>query len=127
MKYTSFILGLAAVVSLSPLTTLAATPPGFKVDQSYYPSPINPNFLSDGTLVKEVGKGTVYYLTGGKRSVVLDNVLARWFEENHYYKSDIVMTLSSADIARYPMTTAVNKMYVGKVLQHPNGSQFYID
>lgn len=110
-------------------TPNSATPPAskFLVDKRLYPSLLNPNFLPDGTLVTAPGTANVYYLRGGKKSWVIPAILSRWLGENHFYKSDIVITVSDSDLARYPQTTSVNVLYIGKVLQHPNGTQYYID
>jgi hypothetical protein len=100
---------------------------GFEIDKKYYPSPFNPNFLPEGTLIKSASNPAVYYVKGGKKSWVLPRILDVWLGENHFYKHDIITTVSDADLARYPQTSSVNKLYIGKVLQHPNGTQYYID
>lgn len=107
----------------------AASPPtaSFKADARLYPSTINPNFLPDGTLVRSPSSPEVFYITSGKKSWVLPALLSRWLGENHFYKPDLVITISESDLARYPQTTSVNFLYMGKVLQHPNGAQFFID
>ncbi len=84
-------------------------------------------FLPDGMLIKNASKADIYYIQNGKKSLVLPSILQRWFGEAHFFKSDFVITIPDADLARYPQTVAVNPLYIGKVLQHPNGSQFYID
>jgi hypothetical protein len=116
---------LAAVSASKP----AASPPtaSFKTDVRLYPSSINPNFLPEGTLVRSPSSPEVFYITGGKKSWVLSSILNRWLGENHFYKPDIITTISESDLARYPQTKSVNFLYIGKVLQHPNGTQFYID
>jgi hypothetical protein len=100
---------------------------GFQIDKKYYPSPTNPNALPDGTLIRSGVSGTVYYVQSGKKSMVLPSIINRWLGENHYFKHDIILTLSEADLARYPQVSSVNKIYLGKVLVHPNGTQFFID
>ena len=117
--------------SVAGITSLNAsnvpTAKNFKVAKNLYPSAINPNFLPDGTLVKSPTKSAVYYLRGGKKSWVLPAVIDRWLNENHYFKHDIIITVSEEDLARYPQTISVNEIYIGKVLQHPDGTQYYID
>ncbi len=106
-------------------TTAAAS--GFKVDKSAYPSPHNPNFLPEGTLIKSPSSPNVYYVYGGKKSWVLPSILNKWLGENHYFKHDIIITISEADLARYPTRSSINPIYIGKVLQHPDGTQYMID
>jgi hypothetical protein len=118
---------VAGISTVSPAVAKVAAATGFKIDKKFYPSPINPNFLPDGTLVRSATKAEVYYIKGGKKSWVLTSILGRWFGENHFYKSDLVITIPDADLARYPQTSSVNPLYVGKVLQHPDGKQYYID
>lgn len=108
----------------SPNVTTVAS---FKVAKNLYPSPYNPNFLPDGTLVKSSTNDAVYYLKGGKKSWVLPLIINRWLNENHYFKHDIIITISADDLARYPQTKSVNEIYIGKVLQHPDGTQYFID
>ncbi|MEX2055250.1 MAG: hypothetical protein WD972_03645 [Candidatus Andersenbacteria bacterium] len=114
---------------LAVTTPVAASPPTtvFKIATNLYPSPINPNFLPNGTLVKSPSKAEVFYLKDGKKSWVLPSILDRWLGENHFFKHDIITTISESDLARYPQTASVNPIYIGKVLKHPNGTQFYID
>lgn len=115
---------LAAVAKLSSSTPVAKT---FVTHKHFYPSSLNPNFLPDGTLVKSPAKADVYYIRNGKKSWVTPEILNRWLGENHFYKHDIILTISDSDLARYPQTSSVNPLYVGKVLQHPNGTQYYVD
>ena len=114
------VLASVSPVVVPPVTT-------FTTERALYASPYNPNFLPDGMLVRSASKADVYYIVDGKKSLVLPSVLWRWFGEAHFFKSDFVIMLTDADLARYPLTSAVNMLYTGKVLQHPNGSQFYID
>lgn len=100
---------------------------GFEIEKHFYASPQNPNALPDGTLITAAGHGAVYYVRGGKRSWVLPSVLDRWLTENHFFKQDIIVKLSAADLARYPQTSSINHLYIGKVLQHPGGTQYFID
>lgn len=115
----------------APVTGLSAanvgTAASFKVDKNLYPSPYNPNFLPDGTLVKSPTSPEVYYLKSGKKSWVLPSIINKWLNENHYFKSDIIITISADDLARYPQIKSVNEIYIGKVLQHPDGTQYFID
>lgn len=99
----------------------------FVAEKALYASPHGPNFLPDGMLIRGESKPDVYYILDGKKSLVLPNILALWFGEAHFFKSDFVVTVTDADLARYVPTAAVNPLYIGKVLKHPNGSQFYID
>jgi hypothetical protein len=100
---------------------------GFEVDRKYYPSSANPNALPDGTLIRSGVSGAVFYAQNGKRSWVTPNVLNRWLNENHFFKHDIVVTLSETDLARYSQVASVNPLYIGKVLVHPSGTQYFID
>jgi len=109
-----------------PVNNISAAA-GFAIDKKFYPSPHNPNFLPEGTLVTSPSTPNIYYIRDGKKSWVLPNVLDKWFKENHFFKSNIVINISDADLARYPTASSVNKLYIGKVLKHPNGGQFYID
>ncbi|HBE89610.1 MAG TPA: hypothetical protein DDW41_00170 [Candidatus Andersenbacteria bacterium] len=117
--------------SIAGITTLSAsnvaTAKSFKVAKNLYPSQINPNYLPDGTLVKSPTDGAIYYLKGGKKSWVLPTIINRWLNENHYFKHDVVITISADDLARYPQTKSVNDIYIGKVLRHPDGTQYFID
>lgn len=107
--------------------TSIASASAFKTSPSSYPSPYNPNFLPDGTLVKSASKPQVFYIQNGKKSWVLPSILDRWLGENHFYKHDIIVTISDADLTRYPQTSSVNPIYSGKILQAPNGTQYFID
>jgi len=110
-------------LSAAPTVTAAS----FKVDRNLYPSAVNPNFLPDGTLVKSPTSPEVFYIKGSKKSWVLPRVINRWLGENHYFKHDVILTISADDLARYPQTSSVNDIYIGKVLQHPSGTQYFID
>lgn len=114
------VLAITSPVVVAPVTT-------WKTDKVLYASPHNPNFLPNGMLIKAPDKPEVYYIKDGKKSWVLPEILNRWFTEAHFFKSDFVITVTAADLARYPQTSSVNRLYAGKVLQAPNGSQFYID
>ncbi|TSC70825.1 MAG: hypothetical protein G01um101470_788, partial [Parcubacteria group bacterium Gr01-1014_70] len=116
------VLGTSATASSS--VAAAST---FKISKTLYPSTINPNFLPHGTLVKSASKPQVFYLRDGKKSWVIPRILDTWLGENHYFKHDIILTISDEDLARYPQGTSVNPLYIGKILQHPNGSQYFID
>jgi hypothetical protein len=100
---------------------------GFEIDRKYYPSSANPNALPDGTLIRSGVSGTVFYVQNGKKSWVLPSILNRWLGENHFFKHDIIVTLSEADLARYLQVASVNPIYMGKVLVHPGGTQYFID
>ena len=104
-----------------------ATSKSFKADKNLYPSKLNPNFLPTGTLVKSSTNPAIYYIKDGKKSWVLPKIIDRWLGENHFFKHDIVITISNDDLARYPQTSSVNDIYIGKVLQHPDGTQYFID
>lgn len=118
----------AATVS-TPVSAVVSAPAvsGFKVSSSLYPSPYGPNFLPEGTLIKSTTSPQVYYVVGGKRSYVLPSILDRWLTEAHFFDHNVVVTVSPQDFARYVPTSAKNPTFIGKVLQHPTGSQFYID
>ena len=119
--------GSPALSGSTKLSSGAASASGFATSKTFYPSSHNPNFLPDGTLVTAPSTPNVYYIRGGKKSWVLPSILNKWLGENHFFKSNIIMTISDADLARHPSATSVNKIYIGKVLKHPNGAQFYID
>lgn len=101
--------------------------PANAADPAYYPSSLNPNFLPNGTLVRTAGNATVYYIKDGTKSMILPRITELWFKEAHYFKSDLVTRISDTDMARYKQVASVNPAYIGKILQHPNGQQFYID
>jgi hypothetical protein len=103
------------------------TPSGFRVDKKFYPSNHNPNFLPNGTLVKKATNNNVYQIRDGKTTLILNSILDRWLGENHFFKRDIIRTISTEDFARYPQGNAVNKIYVGKVLKGSSGKQYFID
>lgn len=111
---------VAAATTVAPTTT-------FKVNKSFYPSTLNPNFLANGTLVRTAANPAVYYLRDGKRSWVLPKIIDNWLGEAHYFKHDVLTVISDEDMRRYPQTKSVNPLYIGKILQGPGGKQFYID
>lgn len=120
----------AVLGSVSVVTKISSTTPAaktFATHKHLYPSAVNPNFLPEGTLIKYPTKPEVFYVKGGKKSWVIPGILDRWLGENHFYKSDVILTVSEADLARYPQTSSVNPVYVGKVLKAPDGTQYYID
>lgn len=104
-----------------------STASAFKVSSSNYPSPYNPNFLPNGTLVKSASAPQVFYIQNGKKSWILPAILDTWLGENHFFKHDIIITLSDSDLARYPQTKSVNQIYIGKILLAPDGTQYFID
>jgi hypothetical protein len=117
-------LGLVA----TPLAQAAVLPATtFKVDPTLYPSPLNPNFLPNGTLVRTAANPAVFYIKDGKRSWVLPQIVDQWLNEAHYFAHDVILIISEEDMKRYPQTTSVNPLYIGKILQHPDGRQFFID
>jgi hypothetical protein len=115
-----------AVPAVSTGTAVAASA-SFKTGKSEYPSPFDPNFLPDGVLLKSTASPEVYVLVGGKKSWVLPSLVNKWLGENHYFKHDVVVTISPEDMARYPQTRSVNYIYSGKVLAESNGVQYFID
>ena len=117
--------GSTVTVSIAP-TTLASVST-FKTSASAYPSSFNPNFLGEGTLVKSVSAPQVFYIQNGKKSWVLPSILDKWLGENHFFKHDIITTISDVDLNLYPQTKSVNPLYVGKILQAPDGTQYFID
>ncbi len=129
MAYIKSFFIISAVVLLggTGLSAHAAFPPGFVADPAYYPSTLNPNFLPNGTLVKTAKNPTIYYLKDGTRSMVLPRIIELWLKEAHYLKPDLITTISDADMARYKVVKSVNPLYVGKILQAPDGKQYYID
>lgn len=110
-----FVLGLLGAFS------------SYAADVKCYPSALNPNFLPNGTLVRTANNATVYYIKNGTRSMVLPRITELWLKEAHYFKSDLITIISGEDMARYRQVASVNPLYIGKILQHPNGQQFYID
>lgn len=123
MKYLSYFLCMILIT----FPAHAAFPSGFKAHPSYYPSLQGPNLLPNGTLVRTVANPTVYYIKNGTRSMVLPRITELWLKEAHYFKPDLITRISDPDMARYPQVASVNPLYIGKILQHPDGSQFYID
>ena len=113
--------GIAAPASAAPY------PLGFSADPAYYPSSLNPNFLPNGTLVKTVTNPAVYYIKDGTRSMILPHILEVWFKEAHYFKSDVITVIPDTDMNRYTVTKSVNPYYIGKILQAPDGTQYFID
>jgi hypothetical protein len=122
--HPSFCLGLVALVFslglLSPALASAAT-------TTRYFSSLNINFLPNGSLVKALDTGNVYYIKNGTRSLILPRILQLWLNEAHYLKADLLIKLPATDIARYKLVGAVNPLYIGKILQTPDGKQFFID
>jgi hypothetical protein len=115
---------LAVPASAATLVPAATT---FKTDPTLYPSTLNPNFLPNGTLVRTTNNPAVFYVRDGKRSWVLPKMIDQWLNEAHYFAHDVILTISDEDMKRYPQTTSVNPLYIGKILQHPDGRQFFID
>ncbi len=99
----------------------------FKADKRLYPSTTNPNVLANGTLIKSPASPNVFYVKDGKKSWVIPSVIDKWLGENHYFEHDIIITISAEDIARYPQVASVNQIYIGKILKHPDGTQYFID
>lgn len=114
------VIAIAIILCLPTISAHAAV-------KTAYPSIYNPDFYPDGTLIKSPTSGNTYYVWGGKKSWVLPSILNRWLGENHYFKHDIIVTISDAELAKYPQRSSVNPIYVGKILQAPNGQQYYID
>lgn len=106
---------------------VVATASGFAIEKKFYASPRNPNALPDGTLITTAEDSKVYYVQDGKRSWVLPSIIDRWLTENHFFKWETIVTVPKSELAHYPQMTAVNPLYAGKVLQHPNGTQYFID
>lgn len=121
------LVAICAIALLALCGPILAQSTLFKTNRAYYPSNINPNFLPTGTLIKAANKPDIFYVLNGKKSWVLPSIAARWFGENHFFKSDIVVNLSAEDLARYPQTSSVNPLYIGKILRAPNGTQYAID
>lgn len=111
-------------VTVAPSAARVAT---WQTEKIYYPSAHGPNVLPEGTLITAPGEARVFLVENGRKSWVLESVLNKWLNENHFFKRSIIVTIPAADLAAYPTGKSVNKVYIGKVLQHPNGTQFYID
>ena len=125
IKHISF---LSVLIWSGAFVAHAATlPAGFVADPAYYPSTLNPNFLPNGTLVRTAKNATVYYIKDGTRSMILPHIIDLWLQEAHYLKPDLITVVSDADMNRYVVTKSVNPYYIGKILQAPNGSQYFID
>ncbi|MEX1112604.1 MAG: hypothetical protein WEC84_04020 [Candidatus Andersenbacteria bacterium] len=116
-----------SAISNTVVPVSVASVSAFKTSTSLYPSPHNPNFLPDGTLVKSASAPQVFYIQNGKKSWVIPGLINKWLGENHYFKHDIILTIPDADLARYPQTKSANPVYIGKILQHPDGTQYFID
>lgn len=126
VKYLLRTLSILFVASFG-ISAHAAFPPGFVADPSFYPSSLNANFLPNGTLVRTATNSTVYYLKDGKKSMILPRIIELWLKEAHYFKPDLITHISDADMKLYAQTKSVNPIYIGKILQHPDGRQFFID
>ncbi len=113
----------------APVSASVASPAvgSFKTASNLYPSKFGPNFLPEGTLIKSSTSSQVYYVKNGRRSLVLPSVLDRWLGEAHFFNHSVVVTISPQDFARYKPIDAKNPTFIGKILRHPNGTQFYID
>ena len=123
-----FLLICTVIISSTAWSAHAATyPSGFLANPAYYPSSINPNFLPNGTLVKTAASSTIYYIKDGTRSMILPHIMELWLKEAHYFKGDVVTVISVADMNRYAVTKSVNPYYIGKILQAPDGKQYFID
>ncbi len=127
IKYILRIVSLLFVAGFATSSVHAAFPAGFVADPSFYPSSLNANFLPNGTLVRTATNPTVYYLKDGKKSMVLPRIIELWLQEAHYFKPDLITHISDADMKLYVQTKSVNPLYIGKILQHPDGRQFFID
>lgn len=91
-----------------------------------YPSPHGNNRLPDGFFVQATGSDNVYVIVGGKRSLVYRPILDRWLKEAHYFKHDVIVKLSAAELATYAETTPRNTVYMGRVLT-AEGPRYFID
>lgn len=118
--HTSAITNTVAPTSIPAASTFLTSP-------SVYPSVHNPNFLPNGTLVKSATAPQVFYIQDGKKSWVIPGIINKWLGENHYFKHDVILTIPDSDLARYPQRASVNPIYIGKILQHPDGTQYFID
>lgn len=107
----------AAVISIMAFSAQAAP----------YASPAGKNFLPDGFLIKSVAGGDTYYVKNGTKSKVLPRIIELWLKEAHYLKPDLIVKVSGEELAKYKEVAAVNPLYIGKILQAPDGKQFFID
>jgi len=119
--------GAGAITPASTSLSSSVQAGSFKIEKKFYPSAINANFLPDGTMVKSPTSPEVFYIRNGKKSWITPSVINKWFNENHFLKHDVILTISATDLARYPQTSSVNPIYIGKILRHPNGTQYFID
>ena len=127
IKPLLFLVAVLLIGSSAASASATTYPAGFLADPAYYPSTLNPNFLPNGTLVKTATSPTVYYIKDGTRSMILPHILEVWFKEAHYFKADVITVISQADMNRYAVTKSVNPYYIGKILQAPDGTQYFID
>ncbi|MBI3256132.1 MAG: hypothetical protein HYZ63_04135 [Candidatus Andersenbacteria bacterium] len=117
-KFFLSLLGvLTAFICLSPLSAQAAA----------YPSPAGKDWLPNGFLVKSVAGGDTYYVKNGTKSKVLPRIIELWLKEAHYLKTDLIVKLPGAELGKYKEVSAVNPLYIGKILQAPDGKQYFID
>lgn len=126
-KYSFFIITLSIVGGIAFSANAATYPAGFLANPAYYPSSLNPNFLPNGTLVKTATSPTIYYTKDGTRSMILPHIAELWLKEAHYFKPDVITVISTADMNRYVVAKSVNPYYIGKILQGPDGKQYFID
>lgn len=118
----------SGAAAAAPTATATAPVGSFKTTRSLYPNPQGANLLPEGTLISADGGANVYYVRGNKKSWVLPSILNRWLGEAHFFnRGNTIVGVSGADLARYASASSVNPLYIGKVLKHPNGQQFYID
>lgn len=123
-RTTYLIFPIVAAIAFLPASANAVD---FAKNKQFFASSVNQNFLPNGTLVKTAKSNAVYYIKDGKKSLVLPRIIEIWFKEAHYFKIDSVVTISPEDLSRYADTTAVNPLYIGKILQGPDKTQYFID
>lgn len=93
---------------------------------TFYPSTYGRNRLPDGFLIQAMGKNEVYVIRGGKKSLIFRPIVDRWLREAHYFKHDVIVKLSAAELAKYPEATPRNPFSMGRILSS-GGRRFFID
>ena len=93
----------------------------------FAPSPYGRGKLPDGFLIQAKGRPEVYVIRGGKKSLIYRPILDRWLTEAHYFKHDVIVTLSPAELATYRDAPARNAFSMGRILTVEGKKKFFID
>jgi hypothetical protein len=117
-KYLLLLLAICFCMGgILPFSALAAP----------YASPAGKDWLPNGFLIRSISGGDVYYVKNGTKSKVLPRIIELWLKEAHYLKTDLIVKVSGEELAKYKEVAAVNPLYIGKILQTPDGKQYFID